>query len=1346
MKRNYSIGLDIGISSVGWACITPDFRIPKFNGRYAIGVREFESADTAEARRIQRGTRRRYNRRIKRIQLLQQTLSPIFNNNPDFFMKTDAKEQHFWRNNNQFEHNSLSEVLKDIGEDTKKYPTIYHLRNSILKDDVRFDPRLIYLALHNLVKYRGHFLNEHMQWIDTTDNDSTTEDLLRKYFLKLEEVGYSNNQSSTKVLNQIVYTLESTEITNADKRNSIKKLIGKEYHEPISLIIGLKSDMCKIFPNSDRSDLYKEEKLKVSFSDEDITEVYEMLSDEEKTIIDEANKIYQHVLLNGLLDGANSVAEAKVESYTQFGKDLNLLKEIYNEYLGEKAYRDMFITTRKNQTKYKNTRKSNLLCTFDRFLKIHSSEDSFYKELKKVFEKLLKELTELDKDSTTIQDTLSKISKNKFLQKQKGHLNAAIPHQNNVYEAETILRNQQKYYPAITDEMIEKITQIISFRIPYYIGPLVKGNYEHEFGWAIRKDDNAPVLPWTIDQVIDRSKSAEQFINRMTSYCAYLTKEKVLPKHSMTYELFEVLNELNGIQIRPGYELPNKKYRLSKEEKEWILENVFKKYKNVTHTILLRELKKSKYKDIVLDSQTDSVNKIFGTQKEDRFGTSLSTHITMKNIFNDMREQDLSMLEELIYWITVFEDKEIIKMKIKEKYKTITENQINILSNLPLAGWGRLSNRLINELPADMKDNLTILELMKRDTVVFMEVLGTEKYQLNERITKLNLEDNKSFTKIKYKDIAELQGSPALKKGIWQSILVIEDLVNIFGEPEHIMIEFARDEGRKERTVNRKKWFLDIHKAVSKDETELKSFLKEHSRYDEKEYNDPRLYLYISQEGKCLYSGELLNIRRLQDYEVDHILPRNFVKDDSIDNLALVTSKMNQSKGGIKMPLEILSNSEQAKQKAQWTKLYNYKLISQSKYFKLMKESFSDQDKESFFARQLVETRQITKHVKDLLNVRFEQTEIHPINANIVTNLRKHSNIVKLRDMNNKHHAVDAALSAVIVQFIINKYGHNFLNFNFKYQEAQKKWREMLTKYKKNFFLFSDIDQHDKFSHFKTGELLSGREFLNMLNNEIPWQTTKKIGSSEAAFYKETLFSPRVKNPKYTSPKTSKGVYDEMKTDSTYLISYKELNKSNKQITKNEFVDLYVIEKYQLKQSTNKEFALFLANKVAKGKVIDAVIHTKINKFQLVSYKDHKFYYISSNEMHNAQQLLLNENILQSLFLTHRESLKNIDLSELKTLFSDIADAVAINYKEFLPESRVKTLKKYSDKIIDEHTFLHGLTELFKTTSASAARSQLFGHRYQKKINPNDLKFLHQSVTGLQYRKPKSYKNELWSQ
>src|SRR5699024_534776 len=97
------------------------------------------------------------------------------------------------------------------------------------------------------------------------------------------------------------------------------------------------------------------------------------------------------------------------------------------------------------------------------------------------------------------------------------------------------------------------------------------------------------------------------------------------------------------------------------------------------------------------------------------------------------------------------------------------------------------------------------------------------------------------FTKIRYKDIAELQGSPSIKKGIWQAILIIEDLVEIFGEPEHIMIEFAREEGAKKRTEDRKKQINNLQKAISKDEKELKSFLKEHSRYNEDRSEERRV-------------------------------------------------------------------------------------------------------------------------------------------------------------------------------------------------------------------------------------------------------------------------------------------------------------------------------------------------------------------------------------------------------------------------------------------------------------------------------------------------------------------------
>lgn len=1344
MKRKYSIGLDIGVGSVGWACMTPDFRIPKFNGRYAIGVREFESAETAESRRIQRGTRRRYNRRIRRIQLLQQTLSPLFKNDPNFFIQNDEEEKHFWRHSNQFENNSLSETLQKLGKNKRYYPTIYHLRHDLIQNTKEFHPRLIYIAIHNLVKFRGHFLNENMTW-NRNDNDEDLLDLLKEFFIELEVHAYPSLDLDVEQYDSIIKILESDNYTNSDKRTEILKIIGREFRQPISLILGLRANMAQLFAQSDHVDTYKEEKLRISFLTEDMAEVLDNLTSEEQLIIEKGNVIFQTILLKDLLGDATYIAESKVKDYDQFGKDLATLKNIYNNYLGEKAYRAMFITSRKNQSKYNETRQAKYLCTFDQFLKIKATEDKFYRDLKRVIDDLRKKNNLTDDDKNQLDSVYERLDNDNFLIKQKGLMNAAIPHQNNMYEAEMILKNQQKYYPEITDEMIDRVKQIINFRIPYYIGPLIKNtnNEKSKFGWAVRKQDSGRVKPWTIDEVIDRSKSAEQFINKMTSFCSYLTNEKVLPKHSLSYELFEVLNELNSIQIRTQDDIPNRKYRLDKTEKQWIIENVFLKYKNVTHNILKRELKKSKYKHILFDSHTNRERNIYGTQQENRFNTSLSTHIDMINIFGSLKNIDKKMIEEIIYWITVFEEKSIIELKIKEKYSDLTDRQIRRLINLNYTGWGRLSNRLLNEFEADQVNHLTILDIMKQEPYNFMEVLSIEKYNLNERITEYNTKSDEKLTRITYRDIEQLQGSPALKKGIWQAILIIEELTDIFGEPENIMIEFARDDATKEQTKSRKAEIRDIQRAISKDEEELKAFLQNHIQYEDARYRDNRLYLYITQQGKCMYSGEPLNVSRLQDYDVDHILPRSFVKDDSIDNLALVTQKMNHKKGHEKMPLEIIKDKR--KQQAYWQKLFDNNLISQQKYYRLMKESFSDQDKESFFARQLVETRQITRHVRDLLKERFEHAEIHPVNANIVSSLRESSRVFKIRELNNKHHAVDAILTVLIVQFIINKYGVNFLNFNFKYQEARKKWRDMLFKQRKNFFLFSEIDNYDKFTHYQTGELLKGRQFLAMLNDEIPWQTTKKIGSNEAAFYDETIYSPnhrRGRKPQYKSGKLAQGVHSDVKVDSSYLISYKFINKNNKENVVNDIVNFRVIEKYQTKYYSKQELAHFLANKVSRGKVIDAKIHARILKHQQVMINNHPFYFISSREMNNAKQFILDKKILERMYKIKEE--KKITKDFLIKTYKLIANSAIEQYKDILPEGRINNIQNYVAEITDLDSYKYGINELFKMAHAGAGRSTSFGGRYTRKLDLNEAQFVHQSITGLRFRKPKSYKNELW--
>ncbi|MDM8328669.1 CRISPR-associated endonuclease Cas9 REC1/REC2 domain-containing protein, partial [Staphylococcus felis] len=158
--------------------------------------------------------------------------------------------------------------------------------------------------------------------------------------------------------------------------------------------------------------------------------------------------------------------------------------------------------------------------------------------------------------------------------------NASIPMQMNLYEAQTILKNQQKYHPEITDEMIEKVSDLITFRVPYYVGPLVKGKDDHRFGWMIRNSSQS-IKPWNFDEVVNRTDSATEFIRRMTNKCTYLLNEDVLPKHSLLYQEMEVLNELNGVQIRKKTDPKNRKYRLEPKVKQFAFDYIFKQIKSV---------------------------------------------------------------------------------------------------------------------------------------------------------------------------------------------------------------------------------------------------------------------------------------------------------------------------------------------------------------------------------------------------------------------------------------------------------------------------------------------------------------------------------------------------------------------------------------------------------------------------------------------------------------------------------------------------------------------------------------------------------------------------------------------
>lgn len=1305
----YSIGLDIGTTSVGWACVNENNELLQYLNKCAFGVREFEAAQTAETTRQKRQMRRRYNRRKKRIQLLQELFIDYVPKN--FFV--EKTNQHFWKNENQFENRALSQVLKQLRINLKEIPTIYHLRKSLIEGPKQ-DIRLIYLAIHNLTKYRGHFLNTG-RW--TQKNQGFD------FKVECSEVATSYAEMNGLELphldfDKIQTIFEDTETVRKDKQKKLEELSSKSFTPLWQFLLGLSVNAEKLFIESENRAHYKVINLKLVLGSEELDEARENLSELENQFVDEVYVLYQQILLKDLLQGHECVAFSKVASYEKYQEDLKWFKKMINEANDEKLYRRFFITSKSALTAYKKTpdkQNKEKLCLLDQYNFSIKDKDTVLTAMTKLLEK------SAIKHHTTL---IENIREGTFLARQKGTHNAAIPNQNSIYEIEKILTNQQQYYDFITEEFIEKVVEIVSFRIPYYIGPLAKNN-QSKFAWLERAKENEHITPATFHDLVNESATAEQFIKRMTNKCTYLQSEDVLPKQSLLYQYFEVLNELNAIQIRPKDAVSHSKYRLPVEAKKCVIEFGFKEYKTMTHKRLIQLLKEHQF-DYLLGEEYE----VFGTQQEGRFTSSLKSYIDFKGLFeNSSVPFDEIMIERLIEWLTIFNEKNIIKKKIKENYPKFPTVMIERVLKKNFVGWGSLSKELLDGLI--LNDGKTVIEKMFDSTLTFREVLGVKNSNLEELIKQKN-HSKRQTKKIAYSDVQELAGSPALKRGIWQAVKVVEELTAIFGEPTHIMLEVAREEGTKKRTQSRLMKFKTVVDGLGKDEQVLKKELQPYLKQPEAKFKDNRFYLYLLQQGKCAYSGKSLNIHQLLNYEIDHIYPRSFVKDDSLDNLVLVEKSYNQQKGGFKMPLECMSASEGARMRGIWKSWFDKGFMNQNKFTRLCKPTFSELDREQFIARQLVETRQIIKNVGVLLEERFSDTTVHLVKAPIISKFRKTLEIPKLRDFNNKHHAIDALLNALLINHAINHYGENIFAFSFKDKERSKKLAQVAQK-RNGFFLFNSF-LSEQINSAISKTKLSSREFVEEVYYKVPWQTTKKIGNSDEMFFDETLYSPKTKQPKYESSKASKGVYDSVKNASTAVIKFTEKNKK-KEVEKIELVNLTVLEEKQWSHLQDDEKAMkLICRQYPNKKIISASWVTNLFKYQKFIWQGQLFYLAAVKELHLAKQFVLPNTLLDAYLKADDQT----SIEELQKIYLMIAEEMFTQYPIFAEGQMPNKVIIFAEAIENLEQFKKEMLEIFKTTANNATRSDKLGSRLTRTVPATDIKLVYESITGLKVRKPKA--------
>lgn len=1023
-NKEYFLGFDIGTGSVGWAVTDKEYNLIKINRKNAWGSVLFDSSEGAEKRRINRCSRRRYKRQKERVSLLRELFEEeIQKVDAGFFIRLD-------------ESRYVKEDKKDIKGNTPilpynlfvdedyndkdyhlEFPTIYHLRNALIKENRDFDVRLVYLAIAHILKNRGHFLANVSTAENIMDFETIFKELIECWNITVigEEDKFYINQSE---INKIENILKNKEKTKTDKKKELINnfcIAGKRQKEVISLVVGLKVSLSKLFDNEEYNLL---EDDKICFEESDYEEkeqyYYENLQDNFE-VIEKAKLLHDWIVLSNILNGNPNMtlSEAKVQCYEKHRKDLRTLKDSFKyDILGteeekRKLYKKVFGVPEKNDTNYSTYVGMTMISGKKvEIVNKKCSRSDFYKYLEK---NLLINM----RDGEVKDYIKNQIQLDNFMPKLKVKENSVLPYQLNEKELRKILNNAEKYLPFLKEKdssgksVSDKILLLLNFRIPYYIGPL---NDTHDRAWLVK--EKGKITPWNFEEKVDIEESAKNFIERMTSKCAYLKNENVLPKNSLIYEKYMVLDEINNLTI--------KSEPISVGLKQRIYKNVFEKKTKVTIKKLLEYLKVEEgYNNIVKDD-------IGGIDIEIK--SSLKSYHAFKRNFTNC-ELSINDKEDIIKDMTLFgAEPKLLKSRLIKKFPNYEKQILALIKNHKCRDWGRLSNKLLCGIATDVSGQ---------------GMIGTVMYQLwntNKNLSKLLLESDSPYAKmiehenyterkdrISYDMVDELYVSPATKRQIWKALQITDEILHAMGHmPKRVFVEMAREHTESKRSVKRKDELKELYKAL-KDEDELYNQLE---NFQNDELRRDKLYLYFKQMGICAYTGKKIEIEDLfidNLYDIDHIYPQSKTSDDSMDNKVLVYKPANEDKDD-DYPI---NPDIQNRMRSIWDMWYSKKLISKEKYNRLIRTTPLSRDELlGFINKQLVETNQSTKAFINILKqIVPEETEIVYSKAKNVSKFRQQNlsyidkktgekiyqyEFLKVRELNDHHHAKDAYLNIVV--------------------------------------------------------------------------------------------------------------------------------------------------------------------------------------------------------------------------------------------------------------------------------------------------------------------------------------------
>jgi CRISPR-associated endonuclease Csn1 len=331
-----------------------------------------------------------------------------------------------------------------------------------------------------------------------------------------------------------------------------------------------------------------------------------------------------------------------------------------------------------------------------------------------------------------------------------------------------------------------------------------------------------------------------------------------------------------------------------------------------------------------------------------------------KYIVADVEAQPLFKLWHVVYSI---QDKQNCKQALIKKFK-VPEEIAERLASLDFTkqGYGNKSHRAIRKI---------LPFLMEGD--VYSNACSYVGYNHSGSMTKRENMERLLAAKLLPIQKNSLR-QPIVEKILNQLVNLVNAIIEKYGKPDEIRIELARE--LKQNKEERNETYKNITKRERENviiEKELEEFGLRATRNNIIKW---RLYHEISNEEKkqnaiCLYCGQPISFSAAllgEEVEVEHIIPKSKIFDDSQSNKTLTHRRCNANKKDqtaydymkSKSETEFLEYIERV------NILYKNGLIGKSKRDKLLLPEIKIS--KDFITRQLRETQYITKKAREILN------------------------------------------------------------------------------------------------------------------------------------------------------------------------------------------------------------------------------------------------------------------------------------------------------------------------------------------------------------------------------------------